>query len=243
VVRFVAAALPTDTVIFRGSARITLRLDVPATARAIESRRLAGGSVAAVRHPVESLIAAPFIAQRLQNDCEATSLSVILATTGVHASQQQLQSEIARSGPLDPRRSATGEIWGDPDQGFVGRPEGGGSAGGFGVYPRPVAALAARHGRHLSNLTGAPTGAIYTALLAGRAVMAWVALSQGPYRSWTSPQGKAIRVNFGEHTVTLVGLNGDGLLVDNPLSGRLEHWSRSTFQTMWDGLGRRALAA
>lgn len=73
--------------------------------------------------------------------------------------------------------------------------------------------------------------------------MVWVALSAGPFGSWVSPQGKSIRVNYGEHTVTLVGMSGDRLRVDDPLTGRLEYWSRATFEAMWRALGRRALAA
>ncbi len=239
--RLLDTGLPQRTVISRGPARITVQLDVPATARAIEASH--GRPVRAVGYPVGSVIAAPVVAQQLRNDCEATALSILLATTGVQASQQQLQAEMPRSGPLDPSTGTGGEVWGDPDQGFVGRPDGTGSAGGFGVYPGPVAALATRHGRRLSDMSGASAASIYSRLLEGHAVIAWVALSAGPYGSWTSPQGKPIRVNFGEHTVTLVGLSGTLLRVDDPLTGRLEYWSRSKFEAMWRGLGRRALAA
>lgn len=232
--------LPARRVVASGAARITLELDASATAGAIEA---GGGSASVVRRPVKSLIMAPVIAQQLRNNCEAAALSILLATTGVRVSQLQLQSAMARSGPLDPGERAGKEIWGDPDRGFVGRADGGGAAGGFGVYPGPVAALAARNGRSLQNITGSSAKTVYSRVLSGHAVMVWVALSTGPFGTWVSPQGKSIRVNYGEHTVTLVGISGDQLRVDDPLTGRLEYWSRSTFETMWRALGRRALAA
>ncbi len=134
-------------------------------------------------------------------------------------------------------------MWGDPELGFVGRPDGGGTAGGFGVYPGPVAAVAKRNGRALSDLTRASPKRVYRRLLEGRAVMAWVGLSEGPYDTWRSPRGRSVRVNFGEHTVVLAGIRRDGSLrVVNPLQGTAEVWSRAKFEAMWALLGRRALS-
>ena len=74
--------------------------------------------------------------------------------------------------------------------------------------------------------------------------MVWVGLSAGPYGEWTSPRGRRIRVNFGEHTVVLHGIREDGsLLVSNPLEQTREVWDRGKFERMWELLGRRALAA
>jgi len=238
-VQLLEERLPARRVLASGAAKITLQLDVSATARAIEAA--GGAAVAVVRRPAKTVIAAPVIAQQLRDNCEATALSILLATTGLRVSQLQLQGAMARSGPLDPGERAGKRVWGDPDRGFVGRANGGGVAGGFGVYPGPVAALAAREGRSLRNITGTSAASVYSRLLSGHAVMVWVALSAGPFGTWVSPQGKSIRVNYGEHTVTLVGIDGDQLRVDDPLTGRLEYWSRSTFETMWRALGRRAL--
>lgn len=117
-------------------------------------------------------------------------------------------------------------------------------AGGFGVYQRPIATVARRYGRTLEDLTASSATRIYNRLLRGRAVMAWVGLSDGLYGEWRTPQGRQVRVNFGEHTVVLVGLRADGMLrVVNPLEGSAELWSKDKFEGMWALLGRRALAA
>lgn len=148
----------------------------------------------------------------------------------------------ARSGPPDPITTGASTVWGDPDRGFVGRVDGGGTAGGFGVYPRPVVAAARRLRVKLTNLTGAAPEAIYRRLLSGRAVIAWVGLGDGPYDTWQTPAGKTITVNLNEHTVVLRGINQDGTIsVSNPLHGTAETWSRQQFEAMWQLLGRRAL--
>lgn len=96
----------------------------------------------------------------------------------------------------------------------------------------------------LKSLSGRRPAAVYAALLSGRALMAWVGLSDGPYGKWRSPQGRDIKVNFGEHTVVLYGLRRDGRVeVYNPLQGTREVWTRTEFEVMWQRLGRRALAA
>lgn len=185
---------------------------------------------------------APVVAQLLHNDCEATALYVLLASVGVRVDQRELQREMPRSGPLDPVVRGGRMVWGDPELGFVGRADGGGSAGGFGVYQRPVAAVAARHGRRLVDLTGHPAAVVYQHVRYGHAVMAWIALSSGPYGAWQSPQGRAIHVNFGEHTVVLTAIGDTTVTFINPLSGTRDTWSRALFESRWRALGRRALA-
>ena len=72
--------------------------------------------------------------------------------------------------------------------------------------------------------------------------MAWIGLSEGPYRRWRTPSGKEIVVNFGEHTVVLTAVRGATILVNDPLSGSKLEWSISEFTKRWRLLGKRALA-
>jgi uncharacterized protein YvpB len=239
-----AARLPTLATVRRSRATITYRYDVEATAHRAEAIARSGGRVEAVRRPVSARIAAPVVAQAQRNTCESAALEILLATRGRRVSQERLQRAFPRSGPLDPQGQVRAQTWGDPDRGFVGRPDGGGTAGGFGIYPGPVRATALRFDVQLDDVSGASPEAVYRRLLSGRAVMAWVGLSDGPYGQWTSPQGRTVEVNFGEHTVVLYGVRADGsLLVSNPLEGTRELWSRAQFASMWALLGRRALSA
>lgn len=242
--RLLAIRLPRQAVESRGRARISYSYDPAATARRVVRRGITGGRLRAVRVAVASTILAPAVRQFERNTCEAAALEVLLATTGARVSQQRLQAAFPRSGPLDPQGIGPQRTWGDPDRGYVGRGDGGGTAGGFGVYPGPVAATARRFGRQLENLTASNPRRVYARLLRGRAVMAWIGLSDGPYGQWRSPQGDQVEVNFGEHTIVLTGIAADGTLrVVNPLEGTFESWSRTRFEAAWKLLGRRALGA
>lgn len=193
--------------------------------------------------PVSSSIALRPVLQVLHNDCEATSLSMLLAAAGIHRSQLQLQQQLPQSGPLDPEPVAGSTLfrWGDPERGFVGRPAGGGTEGGFGVYEPPIRALASRYGVRLVDLHGKTVAAVRAAVLAGHPVLAWVGLDDGPFLSWLTPSGHEITVNLNEHAVVLVGAGPGYVLVNNPLTGKRERWSESLFSYRWKLLGRRAL--
>ena len=237
-----ARSLPPTATVRAGAASITYALDRRRAARQITAAR--ADAVALPGRPRSATVRAPVVAQRLRGNCETAALQVLLATTGIRIDQLVLQRRLARSGTLDPQPSASGPIWGDPDEGYVGRAEGGGSWGGFGVYPRPIAALAARHGRRLRDLTGASPSAVYRSLLTGRAVLAWIGLADGPYRSWRTSAGRQVSVNLNEHTIVLHGIRADGTLqVVNVLEGTRELWSAERFEAAWELLGRRALAA
>ena len=193
--------------------------------------------------PVRTTISLRPVRQVLHNDCESTALSMLLAAAGIHAGQLQLQERLPRSGPLDPEPVADSSLfrWGDPERGFVGRPAGGGTEGGFGVYEPPIRALAARYGLRLRDLHDHSLGAVREAVLAGHPVLAWVGLAAGPYLSWLTPSGRKVTVNLNEHAVTLVGAGPGYFLVNNPLTGRRERWSDELFSYRWKLLGRRAL--
>ena len=183
----------------------------------------------------------PLVKQRLRNNCETAALSMLLATGGANVDQRTLQRQLPQARPLDPARRGGTELWGDPEAGFVGRVQGGGPAGGYGVYERPILALASRTTKPL-NLTGEPPGAIYQRLLQGHAVMTWIGLSNGPDATWRTTRGGLVHANFGEHTVVLTGVRGNRLIVNDPLDGRRKSWSKERFELMWERLGRRAVS-
>lgn len=241
--RAVIDALPRTVAVRRGRTRITYAYDRDRAARGALKLGRRGGSVTVSRRAVASRIAAPVLAQSQPNGCESAALSILLRSVGISATQERLQAKLPRSGPLDPEGSGPSKVWGDPDRGYVGRVQGGGSAGGFGVYPGPVADVARSLGVRLSNMTGRAPQTVYDRLLAGRAVMVWIGLGDGPYGTWQTPDAKPIRVNFNEHTVVLHGIDGDGTIsVSNPLQGTAERWSRQKFEAMWELLDRRALS-
>jgi uncharacterized protein YvpB len=237
-------ALPDTTEVRRG--RAVLHLAVPLRRARRSVRRALAAHEARVDVPViphRTTIALRPVRQVLHNDCESTALSMLLAAAGVRVGQLRLQARLPRSGPLDPEPVAGSELfrWGDPERGFVGRPAGGGTEGGFGVYEPPIRALAARYGVRLVDLHGRSVAGVRAAVLAGHPVLAWVGLAAGPYLSWLTPAGREITVNLDEHAIVLVGAGPGYVLVNNPLTGRRERWSEELFSYRWKLLGRRAL--
>jgi uncharacterized protein YvpB len=240
--RVLASELARRWKVTAGPARIVYVANLTRVARRVAG---AGGPVVTVQAtPRSSEIRAPVVAQALRNNCESAALEVLLATAGRRRPQMELQAALPRSGPLDPMDGPNGRLWGDPALGYVGRADGSGPAGGFGVYQGPVRGLAADAGVELEDLTGRRLSDVLQRVRDGRAVMVWVGLSDGPYGSWRSPEGRRIRVNFGEHTVVLTGVLADGRVsVVNVLEGTRETWSQGRLLEMWERLGRRALAA
>jgi uncharacterized protein YvpB len=241
----VLTKIPARRVEVAGKAKITYAVDRGAAAsRLRRAVREGGGTVVVPERAVASTITVPLIPQTLQNDCEVASLSMVLGYAGHPVGQLALQGQVVHAKPLDPSSGPQGEeVWGDPALGFVGRADGGGPAGGFGVYQGPIRALARVHGLTMTDLSGQPPAKVYASLLAGHPVLAWVALSAGPYATWTSPAGKSIKVNYGEHAVVLTGVEAGAVDLNDPLSGTRTSWSKPQFEEMWAGLGHRALAA
>ena len=220
----------------------TLAINAAVLRRRLADAAAAGSAVVEVpERAVASRIKAPIVQQAYRNNCETAALSMLLATIGVEQDQLRLQEVIAKAEPLDPGGDGETMVWGDPNEGFVGRVDGGGPAGGFGVFDGPVAELAERWAKPLS-LTGEQPETIYRRLLAGHAVMVWIGLSDGPYQTWRSPAGDDVTVNFGEHTVVLTGIEGDRLFVNDPIDGRRKIWSKADFEAMWELLDRRAVS-
>jgi uncharacterized protein YvpB len=239
-----SSALPAEGRVQRGRAQLVVRYDADATRQAALRLRRTGGRVQAARETIAAETPAPVLKQAQRNTCESAALQILLATTGRDVGQRRLQAAFPRSGAPDPTGLGTTDMaWGDPDVGYVGRPDGGGTAGGFGIYPGPVKRTARRYGVQLTDLTGQSPQAVYRRLRRGDAVMAWVGLSAGPYGTWRTPRGQQIKVNYGEHTVVLHGINADGSVdVSNPLRGTSEEWPREQFESMWRLLGNRALS-
>lgn len=241
--RRLGARVSRRTAVKQGRARLVREPDVEDLVEQVINLGPDGGEVRLRRATVSATVAAPVVQQAQKNTCESAALEVLAATAGLSFDQGRLQELFPVSGTPDPQDGPNGRVWGDPDRGYVGRPDGGGTAGGFGIYPPPVRRVAGSLGFALDDLSGQPPEAVYRRLRSGRAVMVWIGLSDGPYGEWTSPQGRRIRANFGEHTVVLHGIREDGgLLVSNPLEGTREVWTAGDFERRWQLLDRRALA-
>jgi uncharacterized protein YvpB len=175
------------------------------------------------------------IRQAYRNDCEAAALSMLL---GGRVSQYRLQGLFPIAKPYLPVDSGRGEVWGDPERGFVGPVRG----GGYGVYDRPVLAVARRFDPGAVDLTRTSVHRLIAAVKQGRPVEAWIQFGASLPRTWLAPDGRTVHANFAEHTVTLVGWRPGVLVYNNPWEGTTSTFTIPAFASVWHVLGDRAIA-
>jgi uncharacterized protein YvpB len=208
-------------------------------------RALAGVVAAAGRHAARTVhvhaevrsteLTLPVVRQVYRDGCEAAALSMMLRE---RVGQRRLQAMLPIARPLEQESGAGGVVWGDPEEGFVGDVAG----GGYGVYDRPLLALARRFDPGATDLTGGPLERVVDALRHGRPVVAWIALGPSDPVTWTSPSGRTIRANWAEHAITLTGYRGGVIAYNNPWTGARAQFTLAQFAAVWADLGDRAIA-
>jgi uncharacterized protein YvpB len=177
--------------------------------------------------------------------CEAAALQMALSHERITVNQTQVLAAEGidwRAGYYDSHRVLR---WGDANINFVGDPNGSEVAlTGYGTYQPNLTRVAAGYGaKVLQAGTGVAASTVYQAVLQGHPVVAWVAFdwryhAPGSYQAfdgkwllWSGPI---------EHTVTVVGVDADSLLIDNPWSG--PQWlSKGTFEAAFATYGNAAL--
>ncbi|HEY4025330.1 MAG TPA: C39 family peptidase [Candidatus Dormibacteraeota bacterium] len=177
-------------------------------------------------NPAAGLIEIPAGLQQHPVTCELASLKMALAGRGIAADELSL---LALTG--DDRRPAeadgSGDIrrWGDPNQVFVGDPDGHISAHtGYGVYAAPIAAAARRSGASVVAAgTGIAPAAVYAAVIAGHPAVAWVTNDYRPasVRTWVAWDGSTVQYALNEHAVLVVGVTPGSILVNDPMKGQV----------------------
>jgi uncharacterized protein YvpB len=175
-----------------------------------------------------SMTRLPVGTQRMQMplDCEATSLTIALASVGVRTSQQYVQGHF----PTDTRAPILGtnglpSEWGDPYTDFVGHVMGSepgsnphwATYAGWGAYAPVVARVAESMGVPVaSQLTGWNPQALYAAVEAGHPVLVWTTVNytSETARTWTGWDGRVVPWTEAGHVVVLMGVD--------PVAGTLE---------------------
>lgn len=183
---------------------------------------------------------------QLENGCEVTSLSMLLAAVGHPVSKMTLASMVAKD-PTPLVRGPGGEIisWGNPNVGFVGSVAV--YADGFGVYHHPLYELLKKilPGRAV-DLTGAPISVIERQLDRGVPVVMWVNSTLAPtnrfWVTWQTPEGP-FTTTLDEHAVLLVGYNSEDFFINNPLTGKADvPVPKANLIGAWRQLGDQAIS-
>jgi uncharacterized protein YvpB len=170
--------------------------------------------------------------------CEIASLKMALSTFDVDIPESEILSYL----PFDETpRDRENNIWGDPNQGFVGDIDGKMMDDGYGVYWDPIARLGLRWRRTevLKNATASELAGI---IADGNPVIIWGPFGREKREIWHTQEGKKINAADGEHARVVIGFDGnvsrpDGFIVLDPIYGEM-YWSRDKFMRNWDVFDR-----
>jgi uncharacterized protein YvpB len=207
-----------------------------------EAWRPIGGSI--ISEPAATAWAAvtnvitgvPYMQQVYELSCEEAALQMVLARQGVSVTQAQILSALGVDGRAGFIDSAGVLHWGNPNANFVGDPNGSEvTLTGYGTYRPAIARVTNGYG---VNVIGAGEGiapaAVYQAILTNHPVVAWVAFdwqyhSPGSMLTW---DGQQVQYEGPiEHAVTLIGVNQNSVLVNNPWPANGQQWvSKSVFE-------------
>ncbi|MDD5341130.1 MAG: C39 family peptidase [Patescibacteria group bacterium] len=183
----------------------------------------------------------PYHHQQHALSCEVASLTMALNYKGVKVTENELIAQLPFSF-TGPRQ--TGNIWGDPNLGFVGNIDGTMPNTGYGVYEQPIYDLASKY-RSAKIITNGTVADLITELVNGNPIVVWGVVGSGKDISWKTPNGKVISAKLDEHARTLIGFTGTSdnpklLILDDPIYGKIR-MSVSSFQKNWGMLDNRAV--
>jgi uncharacterized protein YvpB len=196
--------------------------------------------------PASRILDAPLIRQHpeLPAGCEVTSLAMLLQYYGVNKSKTELAKEM----PYDPtpisfNNDGSIKVWGNPNLGFVGKPDG--SARGFGIYHAGLISLMKAYVPTAIDLTRQPFDKLEKQVLSGIPVVVWTTIDfkdPAKWVQWDTTLGP-IRTTFMEHAVLMVGVDEQYVYVNDPYSGRKQlKLDKESFLSTWEAMGRQALS-
>lgn len=196
------------------------------------------GNVAVNSHlPIE--LDVKFHKQEHSLSCEAAVLKMVLDYHGVNVSESEIISKM----PFD-KTSRSGNVWGDPDIGFVGNIDGKMMVDGYGVYWGPLA-ITAGHWKQSRIIKHGLAKDLTMHIKEGRPVIIWGYLGRGRPVSWQTPEGKKIYGINGEHVFVVYGYDGPadnptGFKIMDPIYGP-KYWETAHLLRNWDSFGRMGL--
>ena len=178
----------------------------------------------------------PWYHQAYVLSCESASLRMALAYQGI-ATTDKAVLDIIGSDLRGPVFDNSGMHWGDPFATFVGNVNGSEVAlTGYGTYYPTIAHAATTLGGHVlrsgQNILPAD---VYNAVLSGHPVVAWVTYHwvRLTRKDYVAFDGKTVTyAGPGEHAVTVVGVQPNRVLINNPSTG-VEWIDKGTFEAIY----------
>ncbi len=152
--------------------------------------------------------------------CEAASLKMALNYRGVGVTENDIMARIG----YDPT-IRNGNIWGNPNNAFVGSINGRQDTTGYGVYWQPIA-RAANVWRSAIAFSGWSPSQIAGAIADNNPVILWGTYGNASRDDWQTPDGQHILAWKGEHARTIIGFlgtadNPTSFVINDPVAGRI----------------------
>ncbi len=181
-------------------------------------------------------LAVPAYLQKYTLSCEIAALRMALNFRGLNTTEDELIPKVGQ----DPT-AHNGNVWGNPNNAFVGNIRGTQMKDGYGVHWAPIA-KAARNYRNAQDFQGWSIEQLTGAISNGNPVVIWVYSHFGTPTSWNTPDGTNIYAVRDEHAVVAVGFvgptnNPTQMIINDPLKGQV-YWSRASFDKKWNIFGR-----
>ncbi|WP_077329255.1 C39 family peptidase [Virgibacillus siamensis] len=177
----------------------------------------------------------------LPTGCEATALAMLLNWAGIDVSRYDIADAMPKG---DKVRFLDGKWKGaNPNVNFVGDPYS--DDGSFGVFEGPILKTAENFmpGKAV-DLTGKPFEKLLDIVRNGTPVVTWTTLEQRETfhsKTWSDPDGNIINWFRFEHAVLMIGMDEKQVIVNDPHTGREEHYDRVLFEKNWESMGGRAV--
>jgi uncharacterized protein YvpB len=173
--------------------------------------------------------------------CEVAALLMALNYKGVKVTENELITQLPVS-DAGPRQ--VGNIWGDPNLGFVGNINGSMPNTGYGVYEQPIYDLASKY-RAAKIIQNGTIDDLLIELSDSNPIVVWGVVGSGKDISWKTPEGKIINAELDEHARTLIGFTGQSdnpkrMILLDPIFGEIR-MTVSDFQKNWAKLDNRAV--
>ena len=174
--------------------------------------------------------------------CEAAALAMALNYRKISVTEDKLLQEL-NFDTKDPK--TLDNIWGDPDNGFVGNVNGSVFSGtGYGVYDKPIKDVAEIY-RDAYVIQKGSLSFILGEVDKGNPVIVWGLLPRTQTINWTTLDGKDIKVQSGEHARIVMGYVGDvtnpsKIILMDPIYGKIR-MSTEKFLADWQKMENRAV--
>jgi len=173
--------------------------------------------------------------------CESAALYILLRYYDADVTMEQIVSLLPK-GALP--HIVDGVTYGaNPEREFVGDPR---DANSYGVFNRPMAAVATLFRSDVHTKTGASLEEVISLLNQGIPVMVWFASNPERgityRRSWLDDEtGELIQWPSGEHAVVVCGYDQSTVTYRDPNTGSSRTVSQALFRSIFDEMGGRIL--